>query len=70
MEQGRNDMTDVNDYRVLSYTIADAAERVGVKYRCMYRWVKEGRVPAVRIGKKHLVSEAALRDLVANGAAR
>jgi MerR family transcriptional regulator, light-induced transcriptional regulator len=29
--------------------LAEAADRLGVHYQTAYRWVREGRLPAVRV---------------------
>jgi len=39
-------VTDAPDTRI---ELADAAERLGVHYQTAYRWVREGRLPAVRV---------------------
>lgn len=43
--------------------LPEAAERCGVHYRTMRRWVSEGRISAVRVGPKLLKVDAA--DLAA-----
>ena len=35
--------------------LADAAERLGVHYQTAYRWVREGRLPAVRIRGRYRI---------------
>jgi len=41
--------------------LPEAADRCGVHYRTFRRWVRDGRIPATRIGPKLLKVDA--RDL-------
>jgi excisionase family DNA binding protein len=45
-------------------TVRQAAGRAGVGRDAMYRLIREGRMPVVRIGRKRLVPVAALEDWV------
>lgn len=48
-------MTEHEEHRV---ELAEAAERLGVHYQTAYKWVREGRLPAVRVrGRYQLRSE-------------
>lgn len=37
-------------------TLDEVADRVGVHYQTVYRWVRSGRLPAVKIGSSYLVT--------------
>ena len=39
-------------------TAKEAAERYGVHYRTLLRWVKTGEIKAVRFGKAILITES------------
>lgn len=43
-------------------TAEKAAELLGVNIFTLYRWVREGRVPAVRLGRSVRFRVAALRE--------
>lgn len=45
--------------------LADAAERLGVHYQTAYRWVREGRLPAVRVRGRYQILPADIDALVA-----
>ena len=48
------------------YTLQEVADAARVTRRTIYRWVSAGRVPqATKVGKQWLLSEAALRSLLA-----
>jgi len=40
--------------------LADAAERLGVHYQTAYRWVREGKLPAVRVRGRYRLTTADL----------
>jgi excisionase family DNA binding protein len=44
----------------LTMTVPEAAEAVGISPLSLYRFIREGRFPAVRVGRRVLVPLAAL----------
>jgi excisionase family DNA binding protein len=44
--------------------VADVARALGVSVATVQRWIREGRLPAVHLGRLVLVPEDALRLLV------
>lgn len=42
-------------------TAKQVAERYGVHYRTLLRWVKEGDIKAIRFGKSYLITETEAR---------
>lgn len=45
--------------------LAEAAERLGVHYQTAYRWVREGRLPAVRVRGRYQILQADIDAVVA-----
>ncbi len=45
--------------------VPEAARRVGKNPETIRRWIREGRLPAERVGTQHFVDERALDDMVA-----
>lgn len=43
-------------------TLDDVAERAGVHYQTVYRWVRSGRLPAVKIGSSYVVKARDLEE--------
>ncbi len=48
-------------------TVPQAARRVGRKPETIRRWIREGRLPARKIGTQHVIEEADLREASAGG---
>jgi excisionase family DNA binding protein len=55
--------------RRMTLTVNETAERLGIGRNQAYEAVKNGQIPAIRIGKRLLVPEAALERLLDAGAA-
>lgn len=49
--------------RTVLVTRAQAAERLGVDLSTLYRWEKDGYLPAVRIGRKVFYEEDLIRAM-------
>ena len=45
-------------------SLTDAAQRLGVNYRTIRRWIAAGRIDAVRVGPRLLKIDAAQLDRV------
>lgn len=45
-------------------SVTEAAERLGVNYRTIRRWIAAGRIDAVRVGPRLLKIDAAQLDRV------
>jgi excisionase family DNA binding protein len=52
----------------MTLTVVEAAERLGIGRNQAYEAVKRGEIPAIRIGKRLLVPEAALDRLITGAA--
>lgn len=44
------------------YTIEEVAEMLRVAYMTVYRWIKAGKLEAVKAGKQFRISEKCLQD--------
>jgi excisionase family DNA binding protein len=51
-------------------TVPEAARRVHRNPETVRRWIREGRLRARRIGTQHLIEEADLREVLAEGVLR
>lgn len=49
------------------YSLEQIAELLGVNYQLVYKLVRAGDLPAVRVGKVYRVLEADLRDYIQTG---
>jgi excisionase family DNA binding protein len=49
----------------LTFTVEEAAKRLGISRNFAYRAVSRGEIPSVRIGRRLLVPKAALEKLLA-----
>ena len=47
-------------------TVPEAARRLGKNPETVRRWIREGKLPAQRIGTQHLIAEADLDDVEAD----
>jgi excisionase family DNA binding protein len=56
------------DEERLVYTVAQAAELLGISRAFAYELVARGELPVIRLGRRRLVPKVALADLVAQGA--
>lgn len=45
-----------------------AGERIGVSMATVQQWVRDGRLPAVRIGRRYRIDADELDKLIAGGA--
>ncbi len=45
-------------------SLRDAADRLGVHYQTAYRWVREGRLPAVKVAGAYEVDPQSIADLI------
>ena len=48
-------------------TIAEAAERLGIRRRLAYECARRGDIPVLRLGRKLVVPRVRLEELLANG---
>jgi excisionase family DNA binding protein len=48
----------------LTLGVCDAAGLLGVSHWTIRRWIRIGRLPAVKLGRRTVVEIAALKDLV------
>lgn len=53
----------MNAARIL-YSVADAAIQLSVSQRTMESLIRDGQIDTVKIGRRRLVPDAALRDYV------
>ena len=47
------------------YTVAEAADLLRCHRRTVYRWIKDGTLPSVLIGRSRRITANALRHLIA-----
>lgn len=57
----------VQQNKVKTYTIAEAAELLGVGRNSAYEAAKKGEIPAIRIGSRILVPKVALDRMLEPG---
>jgi len=56
---------------IIMLTIEQVAARLGVTRMCVYKWVKEGSLPAFRLARRAIrVEEAALEKWLAERATK
>jgi excisionase family DNA binding protein len=53
--------------QILTMSIKDAAAQLGLTHWTLRKYVRQGRLPAVRIGRRLLIEPAALQRLITNG---
>lgn len=44
------------------YTIEEVAEMLRVAYMAVYRWIKAGKLEAIKAGKQYRISEKCIND--------
>lgn len=49
---------------VETYTVEQVAEQLGVSVRTIREYVREGKIKAVKVGNKYIISEDNFRDFV------
>jgi excisionase family DNA binding protein len=52
---------------VRPYSVAEAAEMLGLNAKTLYSAIKQGQVPSTHIGKRILIPRAAFDRLLAEG---
>jgi len=50
-------------------TVPEAARRIGRNPETVRRWIREGRLPASKVGTQHLIEEHDLAEVTADRAA-
>jgi excisionase family DNA binding protein len=48
------------------YTIEEVAEMLRVAYMTVYRWIKAGKLEAIKAGKQYRISETQLSKFLEN----
>jgi len=46
------------------YTIEEVAEMLRVAYMTVYRWIKAGKLDAIKAGKQYRISEKCVNDFI------
>lgn len=46
------------------YTIDEVAEMLKVVYMTVYRWIKQGKLKAFRVGKKYMIKQSDIEALI------
>jgi len=46
------------------YTIEEVAEMLKVVYMTVYRWIKQGKLKAFRVGKKYMIKKSDIEALI------
>lgn len=49
---------------VKTYTVSDIAQDLGVTERTIREYIKNGKIKAVKVGNKYIISEDNYRDFV------
>lgn len=49
------------------YTIDEVAKMLKVAYLTVYRWVRAGKLIAIKAGKQHRISKTALEEYINKG---
>ena len=47
-----------------TYTVSDIAQHLGVTERTIREYIKSGKIKAVKVGNKYIISEDNYRDFV------
>jgi len=45
-------------------TLGEAAERLGISYQSIYKWVERGEIPTVRVAGRRRVPSTALDEII------
>lgn len=56
----------VHQAKRLTMTVGEAAKRLGIGRNQGYEAARNGQIPTIKIGKRLLVPEAALENMLAN----
>jgi len=46
------------------YTIDEVAEMLKVVYMTVYRWIRNGKLKAFRVGKKYMIKKSDIEALI------
>lgn len=46
------------------YTIDEVADMLKVVYMTVYRWIKQGKLKAFRVGKKYMIKKSDIENLI------
>ena len=52
---------------MVNLKVRDVAERLDVSSKTVYKWLREGLIPASRLGKRWIISEGALQQVLSPG---
>jgi len=52
---------------ILTMSIKDAAAQLGLTHWTLRKYIREGKLPAVQIGRRLLIEPAALQRLIISG---
>jgi excisionase family DNA binding protein len=57
---------DPGALRTMTVTVPQAAKRVGKNPETIRRWIREGRLPAQKVGTQHMIDERDLQALASD----
>lgn len=57
-------MTETNNNKIEVYTLKETASMLKISYVFMSQLVKEGKIQAVRVGKRKLITRQALEEFL------
>lgn len=55
------------DAMTQNYTVDEVAASLRVTRRTVYRWIESGKLPTVKAGKRHLITDADVRAFLSGG---